>query len=124
MHPCRTQLCSFGFCERGQHSPAFCNQVHQLIGFSYSNVSEMTADLLGVQTHFSSRYNSPRLTRAVSYSRVAASEVTEGGLEMISLNCASAFLASVFASFCASCILTESAGAILISSEKGLESVL
>jgi hypothetical protein len=49
--------------------------------------------------HFSSRYSSPKLTRAVSYSRTAASEVAAGGLEMISLYCASAFLGSVFASF-------------------------
>jgi hypothetical protein len=65
-------------------------------------------------SHFSSRYNSPKLTKAVSYSRTAASEVTAGGLEMISLYCASAFLGSVFAVFFASSILDESATAILL----------
>lgn len=65
-------------------------------------------------SHFSSRYNSPKLTRAVSYSRTAASEVTEGGFEIMSLNCASAFLESIFASFFASTIRAESAGAILM----------
>ena len=64
-------------------------------------------------SHFSSRYSSPKQTKAVSYSRTAASEVTEGGLEMISLNCASAFLGSVFANFCASTTRAESAGAIV-----------
>jgi len=64
--------------------------------------------------HFSSPYNSPRLINAVSYSRTAASDVMEGGLEMISLYCVSAFRGSVFVNFLASWILTESAGAILM----------
>jgi hypothetical protein len=68
-------------------------------------------------SHFSSLYNSPRLTRAVSYSLTAASEVAEGGLEIISLYCASAFLGFVLTSFCASCILSESAGAMLMLEE-------
>ena len=36
-------------------------------------------------TDFSSRYSSPKLIRADSYSLTAASDVTEGGFEMISL---------------------------------------
>lgn len=64
--------------------------------------------------YFSSRYNSPRLTKAVSYSRTAASDVTAGGLEMISLYSASAFRGSVFASVWASCILGDSGGAMFV----------
>jgi hypothetical protein len=78
------------------------------------DVSDIPTSLPHAYAHFSSRYNSPRLTNAVSYSRIAASEVTEGGFEMISLYCSSAFLGSVFATFCAASILSESAGAILM----------
>jgi hypothetical protein len=78
-----------------------------------NTVSINPYNLAGLNPHFSSRYNSPKLTNAVSYSRTAASEVTEGGLEMMSLYCASAFFGSVFASFLASAILAESAGAMM-----------
>lgn len=79
-----------------------------------SNVSHAQPEATRSSTHFSSRYNSPKLTKAVSYSRTAASEVAEGGLEMISLYCASAFRGSVLANFFASRILIESAGAIVM----------
>lgn len=46
--------------------------------------------------YFSSRYNSPRLTKAVSYSRMAASDVADGGWEITSLYRASALRGSVF----------------------------
>lgn len=48
-------------------------------------VSSASYALPSQAAYFSSRYSSPRLTKAVSYSLMAASEVTEGGLEMISL---------------------------------------
>jgi hypothetical protein len=80
-------------------------------------ISIMILRTFGIVLYFSSRYSSPKLTRAVSYSRTAASEVTEGGFEMISLYCISAFRGSVFASFFASTILADSAGAMLISFE-------
>ena len=63
-------------------------------------------------THFSSRYSSPKLIKADSYSLTAASDVTEGGLEMISLYMASAFRGSVLASCCAS--LTEGLVAAMV----------
>lgn len=40
---------------------------------------------LDMQTYFSFLYSSPKLINACSYSRVAASELAEGALEIISL---------------------------------------
>ena len=64
-------------------------------------------------TDFSSLYSSPKLTKAVSYSRTAASEVADGAFESISWYCASAFFGSVLTDACAAFILSEFAGAML-----------
>lgn len=55
-----------------------------------------------------SRYSSPRATRACSYSRMAASDVMDGVLEMMSVYISSALRGSDLASFCASSTLSES----------------
>lgn len=61
---------------------------------------------------FSSRYSSPRLISASSYSRVAASDVAAGAFDVSSLYMASAFRGSVLASFWASCSRLDGAAAM------------
>jgi hypothetical protein len=64
-------------------------------------------------TDFPSLYSSPRLTRADSYSRVAASDAALGAVEVMDLKMASALEGSVLASFWASWTLSESPAAML-----------
>ena len=111
-----TEFRRLGFRKGREDSSALRYQVDELLCVSRMGVSRGgtrwkqtgASGRRAKRTYFSSRYSSPKLTNAVSYSLMAASEVTEGGLEIISLYRASVFRGSVDLSFLASFTLSES----------------
>jgi hypothetical protein len=113
LHPIIPSFAVFAFAKEDNTVRLVVTSSTSSSGFLHV-ISNAQPENIHSEAHFSSRYSSPKLTSAVSYSRTAASEVTEGGLEMISLYKASAFLGSVFVKPFASSILAEFAGAILI----------
>lgn len=82
-----TQLCRLSLRETRENSPTGGHEVYELLRLSSNNnVRHKTRkEYFRSLAHFSSRYNSPKLIRAVSYSLMAASDVTEGGFDTMSL---------------------------------------